>query len=313
MESKNSLLKILVCDDDPVDRKLVRAYLQKIDSKEIVMVEAGRTAEIQKALDKGRIDLVLLDIQMPEKSGMAWLAEIAEKQTAPVVMLTGYGNEEVAVQSIQEGAVGYLPKSSLSTEKLEQVIDDAVKRWRQRQQSRATQEQLERLANIDALTGLFNRRVTLNKLTEHTKYARRYKEQFSLFMLDIDYFKNVNDRYGHIIGDDVLEQVARLIEQNVRDTDTAGRYGGDEFIVILHKADLSSTQITAERIRKTIEEAEMSDSEGNVFGITVSLGVASYEPGEDAYSLLSRADDALYMAKKNARNRVEILAYTWKS
>jgi len=115
---KQSLLKILVCDDDPADRKLCRTYLQQIDSREIVLIEAGQKDEIQNALDRGRIDLVFMDIQMPEKSGMEWLAEIVKKQAAPVVMLTGSGSEEVAVQSLQEGAVGYLAKSTLSSKKL---------------------------------------------------------------------------------------------------------------------------------------------------------------------------------------------------
>ena len=96
----------------------------------IVLLEAGQIAEIQDALDKGRVDLVLMDIQMPEKSGMEWLAEIVEKQTAPVVMLTGSGSEEIAVQSIQEGAVGYLPKSNLSKENLRNTMDAALEKWR---------------------------------------------------------------------------------------------------------------------------------------------------------------------------------------
>ena len=308
MEVKQPLLKILVCDDDPADRKLVRAYLRQIDDREIVLLEAGRRDEIQNALDKGRIDLVFMDIQMPEKSGMEWLAEIAEKKTAPVVMLTGSGNEEVAVQSLQKGAVGYLPKSKLSTEKLAETIDDALKRWRQIQQSLANQEELERLANIDSLTGLVNRGAILRKLGEQTKYANRYREEFSLDMLDIDHFKKVNDQYGHLTGDDVLEQVAILVRQDIREADTAGRYGGEEFIIILPRTDLSSALNVAERVRKTIETSEMKDSKGNVFGITVSQGISIYQPGEDEYSLISRADNALYKAKENGRNRVETSA-----
>ena len=308
MEVKQPLLKILVCDDDPADRKLVRAYLRQIDDREIVLLEAGRRDEIQNALDKGRIDLVFMDIQMPEKSGMEWLAEIAEKKTAPVVMLTGSGNEEVAVQSLQKGAVGYLPKSKLSTEKLAETIDDALKRWRQIQQSLANQEELERLANIDSLTGLVNRGAILRKLGEQTKYANRYREEFSLDMLDIDHFKKVNDQYGHLTGDDVLEQVAILVRQDIREADTAGRYGGEEFIIILPRTDLSSALNVAERVRKTIEASEMKDSKGNVFGITVSQGISIYQPGEDEYSLISRADNALYKAKENGRNRVETSA-----
>ena len=103
MEAKQALLKILVCDDDPADRKLIRTYLRQIISREIVVLEAGQPTEIQSALDKGRVDLILMDIQMPEKSGMEWLAEIVERQIAPVVMLTGSGSEDIAVQSLQKG------------------------------------------------------------------------------------------------------------------------------------------------------------------------------------------------------------------
>jgi len=308
LKANQSLLKILVCDDDPADRKLVRAYLQQIDIREIVLLEAGQRAEIQNALDKGRIDLVFMDIQMPEKSGMEWLAEIVEKQTAPVVMLTGSGSEEVAVQSLQKGAVGYLPKSKLSTEKLAETIDDAMKRWRQIQQGRANQEELERLANIDSLTGLLNRGAILRKLSEQMKHAKRYRDELSLSLLDIDHFKKVNDQYGHLTGDDVLEQVAILMWQNIRDADIIGRYGGEEFIIILPRTDLSSALNVAERVRKMIEASKMKDPEGNMFGITVSQGISIYKLGEDEHSLISRADNALYKAKGNGRNRIETSA-----
>jgi len=236
---------------------------------------------------------------------MEWLAEIVEKRMAPVVMLTGSGSEEVAVQALQEGAVGYLPKGSLSKEKLVEAIDAALEKWRLMQQSKANQEELERLANFDSLTGLHNRRAILHRLDEHIKQVRRYEGELSLLMLDIDYFKKVNDQYGHLIGDEVLENVAVLMQQNVRNTDSVGRYGGEEFIVVLSETDLSSALIVAERLRNAIEAAEMRGSEGNMFGITVSQGVSSYKPGEDKQSLISRADDALYRAKQNGRNRVE--------
>ncbi len=308
MKTRQPLLKILICDDDPADRKLVRAYLRQINDREIVMLEAGHRGEIQNALDKARVDLVLMDVQMPEKSGMEWLAEIVEKQTAPVVILTGSGDEEVAAQSLQEGAVGYLPKSRLSAEKLAETIDAAMKRWGQMQQSKASQEELERLANVDSLTGLHNRRAILRRLDEDIRHAKRYGDELSLLMLDIDHFKKVNDRYGHLTGDDVLERIATLVQQNIRETDSAGRYGGEEFIVVLPKTNLSPAAEVAERIRKTIEESEMEDHEGNVFGVTVSLGLSSYQAGEDGHSLISRADDALYSAKENGRNRIGITA-----
>jgi len=306
-ETKQPLIKILICDDDPADRKLVRTYLQKITDWETVLLEAGHTEEIQNALDKGRIDLVLMDNQMPGKSGMEWIAEISKKQLAPVIMLTGSGTEEIVAQAFQEGATGYLAKGTLSTEKLRHAIDAALDRWARLQQAMADKEKLEKLANFDSLTGLYNRRAILGKLRELINLANRYREHFSVIMLDVDHFKSVNDRYGHLVGDEVLARLATLIRQNVRETDIVGRYGGEEFIIILPKTDLSSAWVAAERVRTMIESAEMKDSAGNKFNVTVSQGVASWERGEDAYSLISRADEALYKAKEKGRNRVQIL------
>jgi len=306
-EIKQPLIKILICDDDQADRKLVRTYVKRMTDREIVLLEAGHTEEIQNALDKGRIDLVLMDNQMPGKSGMEWLAEITKKQLAPVVMLTGSGTEEIAAQAFQEGAVGYLPKGSLSQEKLQNIIDVALDKWTRLQQAMADKEKLEILATFDSLTGLYNRRAILSKLRDLINLAHRYKEDFSLSMLDIDHFKRVNDRYGHLTGDEVLEKIATLIRRNIRDTDIVGRYGGEEFIIILPKTNLSSSWCVAERLRITIEETEMKDSAGNVFAITVSQGLAGWERDEDATALISCADEALYKAKEKGRNRVQIL------
>ncbi len=305
MRKEQKLLKILICDDDPQDRKLIRAYLRQKKGREIAMLEAGQTAEIQMALDKGRIDLILMDIQMPVKSGMEWLSEIVGKQVAPVVMLTGFGNEEIAVQSLQHGAIGYLPKDKLSAEKLVTTIDNAMEKWRELQASRANQEQLERMANIDSLTGLLNRRAIQNRLDDAIAHTRRYGGDLSVLMLDIDYFKRINDEYGHIAGDDVLDKVASFLQTRIRDTDTAGRYGGDEFIIILPKSNLPSALVAAERIRKILAATKMKDLKGNEFSITVSQGLASYRAGDTRSSFIYRADDALNRAKQNGRNRVE--------
>jgi len=129
-KAKEERIKILICDDSPADRKLVRAYLQQGKDSAFLIQEAGREEEIQNALEKGGIDLVIMDILMPDKSGMEWLKEIVEKRMAPVVILTGFGSEEIAVQSIHEGAVDYIPKSSLTREKLLGAIKLALERWR---------------------------------------------------------------------------------------------------------------------------------------------------------------------------------------
>ena len=129
-KAKEKRIKILICDDSPADRKLVRAYLQQGKDSAFLIQEAGREEEIQNALEKGGIDLVIMDILMPDKSGMEWLKEIVEKWMAPVIILTGFGSEEIAVQSIHEGAIDYIPKSSLTREKLLGAIKLALERWR---------------------------------------------------------------------------------------------------------------------------------------------------------------------------------------
>ena len=306
-DMKRSLIKVLICDDDSTGRELVRTYLQQLTGREIVLLEAGHVDEIQNALDKGRIDLVLMDSQLPGKSGMEWLLEISKRQLAPVVMLTGSGTDEITVRALQEGAIGYLPRNSLSQEKLGNIIDAALDKWTRLQQARADNEKLEKLATVDSLTGLYNRPAVLCRLRELISFANRYKEDFSLIMLDLDHFKNVNDRYGHLAGDEVLAEIAALARRNVRDTDIVGRYGGEEFIIILPKTALASSWVVAERLRSIVEKTEMKDSAGSVFSVTVSQGLAGWERGEDATSLISRADEALYKAKAKGRNRVQIL------
>jgi len=305
MEGRKSLLKILVCDDDPVDRKLVRAYVRQIDDREIVLLEAGDKDEIRNALDRGSIDLVFMDLQMPEKSGMEWLAEIAHSQVAPVVMLTGLGSEDIAAECIQEGAVGYLSKAGLSRERLETAIDNALRRWRQLQQSKASQEELERLARFDSLTGLCNRRTVLGLLDDQMKRAKRYDEALAVLMVDIDHFKKVNDRHGHLVGDRVLEAVASVLSQSVREVDTVGRYGGEEFLATLPKADATAARIVGERVRRAVEAATMTAYDGTEVHVSISVGVSGYRSGEGHLELVGRADDALYRAKQNGRNRVE--------
>ena len=153
MEKPEKSLKILICDDDPQDRKLIRSYLQMIVGRDVKMLEAGQTNEIQRAIDKGEFDIILMDLHMPDKSGMEWLKEIVETQLAPVVILTGYGDEDIAVQSLRRGAAGYLPKRRLSAESLADTIDDAIEKWRGLMLSRGNLDQLERLANVDSVAG----------------------------------------------------------------------------------------------------------------------------------------------------------------
>jgi diguanylate cyclase (GGDEF)-like protein len=306
-KTEQPLVKILVCDDDQADRELLYTCLQQIIDREVVLLQPGRIDDIQYALDKRRIDLVLIDSRMPPKPGMEWLAEVTRKQLAPVIMLTGSAIGEVTTQALHEGSLGYLPKGNLSADKLNNAVNLALDKWNRLQQAKADREKLERLATYDSLTGLYNRQAILAKLRESVNLANRYREDFSLTMLDIDHFRKINDRYGHLTGDDVLERAAALIRGNIRDADTAGRYGGEEFMIILPRVNLSSSWVAAERLRAIIEKTRLKDFAENVFSITVSQGLVAWERNDNVASLISRAEEALHKAKQKGRNRVQIL------
>lgn len=301
------LIKVLVCDDNPTDRELVCTCLQQTADRDIVVLETWHTKEIQDALRKRRIDLLIVDSQMPGKPGTEWLAEVAKRQLAPIVMLVGSGTKEVATQPLREQALGYLPKANLSLDKLSSTINVALDKWIRLQQAKADKVKLERLITCDPLTGLPNRQAILAKLCELVNLANRYRGDFSLILMDVDHFRKVNDRYGYFTGDEVLEKTADLIRSNIRNTDIAGRYGGEEFVIVLPNTNFSSSWVAAERLRTTIEKAEFKDSARDVFSVTVSQGLVGWERNDDADSLISRAVEALRMAREKGRNRVQIL------
>lgn len=165
---------------------------------------------------------------------------------------------------------------------------------------------LQRLAYHDTLTGLFNRRAILARLNEWLLIIKRYGGRLSVAMLDLDDFKQVNDTFGHRVGDRALADIANLLRRSVRQTDFCGRYGGDEFLMILPQTDVAGAAIMAERMRAAIDGSPMHAPQANAFKVTASLGAAEYCDGDDEDLLVGRADAALYKAKDNGRNRVEI-------
>lgn len=157
-------------------------------------------------------------------------------------------------------------------------------------------------AFIDSLTGVKNRTAFDSNFSREIEYNRRKESDLSLIVLDIDLFKRVNDNYGHIIGDDVLKQVAQNIEETIRSSDALYRYGGEEFAIILNGTDMSGATLLAERIRQNVASMQIPSLKDDQ--VTLSLGVATLNPQEDSSNLFERADAALYKAKDSGRNRV---------
>jgi diguanylate cyclase (GGDEF)-like protein len=178
------------------------------------------------------------------------------------------------------------------------MFNEMVKRLRQ------SQQELEQLATTDALTKLANRKHIMTCLNTHVEYFRRHATEFSILMIDIDHFKMINDTYGHLAGDAVLFQLAQIFRGVLRSIDIAGRYGGEEFLIILGQTDIRKAMPTAERIRQAVEQHHFT-CEDTELQITISTGVAGITKGDDTdNSLISRADSALYEAKAQGRNRV---------
>ncbi|MDX1391514.1 MAG: diguanylate cyclase [Rheinheimera sp.] len=164
--------------------------------------------------------------------------------------------------------------------------------------------ELLQLASTDTLTGLANRRVIMQQAQAEIRRARRYQKDLAVMMLDIDHFKRINDVYGHAAGDKVLCEFASLCRQSIRDTDFAGRYGGEEFFILLPEVDVKTAILSAERLRMTVAEHRFVLSDGEQLNITCSIGLAMYLPDQDDLDkLLLRADQALYQAKHQGRNR----------
>ena len=162
------------------------------------------------------------------------------------------------------------------------------------------QAKLELLTRVDGLTGLFNHVYIITRLDEEIARHNRYKSDLSIIMLDIDFFKKVNDTYGHSTGDEVLKAVAKSIQESIRDIDIAGRYGGEEFIVILPNCNLEQCYIAAERTREAIQEIIIEKT----VKVTISAGIAQYVAGSSSEFIII-ADDKLYAAKRHGKNRIE--------
>lgn len=169
-------------------------------------------------------------------------------------------------------------------------------------QTLENEKKLEHLSQTDQLTGLYNRHKLHQVFTSEINRSNRFEEVFGVILLDLDLFKNVNDTYGHDVGDLVLKEISNILKDNIRASDTLGRWGGEEFLIILPKIDIDGAKILAEKLRKEIENYQFT-----IAGkMTASFGLAYYKKGDDENSIIKRADDALYKAKEIGRNIVKI-------
>ncbi len=299
-ENKSRQLEIVACCNTE-DGVIIESALNQENRSALLI--ANETSQVDSILKERNVDMVILDLEPEEKSKLHWLKRIAEKRGAPIIVLAPEGKEDLVLQSLEMGAVGHLYKNELNSTRLADVMCRAAKKWRTLLRTTAREEQLEKLASADPLTGLLNRRAILRTLRDNITRASRYGEHLSVILLDIDNFKEVNDTQGHKAGDTALRKVAAILEKRLRHADSVGRYGGDEFLIVLPQTDLAGATRPAERIRQEIEKTKLR-SKNRTNALTASLGVAEYKADEDNAALFDRVDRRLYCAKQNGRNQI---------
>jgi diguanylate cyclase (GGDEF)-like protein len=301
--------KILVVDDSRVQLDWLVEVLRG-EGYEVTTAADGKEA-IRK-VRSGPPDLVLLDMILPDMDGLEVLRFVKARpddQFIPVIVLSVKSDVDTKVAGLRIGADDFLAKPFAEAEILARC--GAMLRIKQLQENlREVQRKLEEQSITDALTGLKNRRFFDERLHEEFRRAQRYGDTLSLIMIDLDHFKEVNDRHGHPAGDVVLREAGALIRTSIRDPDICCRYGGEEFAVILPKTHMSGALTVAERIWRELGAKEYvltgSGSAPRKVTVTASIGIAFY-PSKDITAgdlLLRFADQALYQAKRAGRNSI---------
>ena len=298
-------LTVLVYDDDEAYRKLIRSMLGQSRKVDFNVIETRNTRQMATALKRRIPDVIILDLGLKGKSGMEWLQEITDHDIAPVVIVTGSGNEQTAVETMKSGAYDYIPKAYLTYDLLLKSLINARDKWELLREKERLQKELAHMAMYDALTDILSRRALLEQAEVERQRTMRYKRDISLLMIDIDHFKKVNDTYGHLIGDIVLREVAQALKKQTRRSDFVGRYGGEEFLVILPETSLDKALILAEKLRRQVSELTIPVDGQVLKDITVSIGAAEYEDDPNIDEFINRSDKWLYTAKKNGRNQVQ--------
>jgi diguanylate cyclase (GGDEF)-like protein len=305
-EQENSF-PILIAEDNAVSRSLLEKSLTKA-GHEVATACNGR--EALEIFRKTFFPMVLTDWMMPEMDGIA-LCHAIRSYISPgyvyIVFLTAKDSKDDIIAGLDAGADDYLTKPFHPTELTARL--KTGKRILELERSLKTaNEEIRILSITDPLTGTFNRGYMTTHLPEEISRAKRYGHPVSLIMCDIDRFKSVNDRWGHIAGDSVLRLVVDCIKEALRhDIDWAARYGGEEFLMVLPETDHKGAWVVAERLRKIVDEKPFRIGNEHI-ALTASFGLASFDPGTDKAlspeALIKEADEYLYQAKKEGRNSV---------
>ncbi len=299
-----SLTKILIAEDHPDQARLLATILRRWGYDPLVVHDGLSALRVLQSPDAPR--LVLLDWGLPEMDGIEVCEEVRKNSPGPytyIVLVTGRAGREERLAGLEAGADDFLSKP-VDEPELKARLNTGRRILNLQGQLMAAHRRLEEQATRDALTGVWNRGAILEILARELARARRAGQPMGVLLADLDHFKDVNDTHGHLAGDQVLRRAAQRMRDSVRPYDAVGRYGGEEFLIVLPGCSGKATMTLGERLRRSVanEPVDLGDSE---LTVTVSLGAACWSPGResDTVKLLLAADAALYRAKHAGRNQ----------
>ena len=311
-EADNALIsdvsgsRVLLVDDDTVQGKQIIAKLSETYQTEWVR-EPDQTLAKASA---GNFDAILVSTLLGGADGLRLASQIKsheETRNVPLLVLVDEEDSQIMLKALEMGINDYLTVPVDKNEMLVRVRTQ-IRRKKYQEALKSQYQMSISMAITDALTGLYNRHYLNTHLGNMVKQALKNGKYMALMIMDMDHFKSVNDTYGHDVGDMVLKQLADLIIQHSRSSELAARFGGEEFVVLMPETEPQSAIAAAKRFREVVEATSFKiNTAGDTIKKTVSIGVASLHPdGDSAESLLKRADEALYEAKRGGRNRVTV-------
>ncbi|MFP4650261.1 MAG: diguanylate cyclase [Desulfobacterales bacterium] len=294
--------KVLVVDDDFVIRDAIQQYLSQPDYQTFVAQTAEEALEFLKEYS---IDLIVTDIMLSGINGLDLTEAVKKRYDTAVIIMTGYIDDYSYEEAIRKGADEFVMKP-VQFEELRLRLKRLIRERRMERERIEMLDALKKLSITDDLTKLYNSRHFYSQLEAEANRHSRYKHPLSLMLLDIDHFKAYNDKYGHLEGDRILSRLGSIISEGIRTMDSAYRYGGEEFTIILPETDIDEACKVAERLMNEVKARNPAPREDSA-PITVSIGVTQYAPGESVTDLVKRADRAMYMSKEKGRNRISSL------